>query len=324
VLVARRPTSRVWWSLAIVYVVWGSTYLAIRFSVQTTPPLLSAAARFLLAGALLALGLRWRRGPTAWSLSWAEARTAAVAGVLLLVGGNGLVVLAEQHVPSGLAALLVAAVPLWLVLLRRAVGERTQIVTLFGVLVGLGGVAVLLLPGSRGGQVRLLYCVVVLVAALSWALGSLVSARGRLPPDPLLATTVEMLSGGAVLLTLAAVGGEFSRVDLGHITLKSWLALAYLVVFGSLIAFSAYVWLLGHAPTSLVATYAYVNPAVAVLLGALLAGERLTLVELLGGGVIVASVVIVVRAEARSRAAPSAPAAEDAAEASEVDKAAER
>lgn len=293
-------SARVWFALGIVYVVWGSTYLAIRWNVETMPPFLGASIRFLVAGAMLAAYLRIRRGRQPRT----ERRrlgTAALAGVLTLAGGNGLVVFAETRVPSGLAALLIAAVPLWLVVLRRIAGDRTHPLTMVGVLVGLVGVATLLLPGSRGGHVDLPYCLLLLVAALSWSAGSLLAVRRPVPQDPARLSSVEMLAGGAVLLAVSGAKGEIGSFDPAAVSTRSWLALGYLIVFGSLVAFSAYLWVFANAPTSLVATYAYVNPAVAVALGALLAGERLTLVEGLGALVILASVVVVVSAESRFR-----------------------
>jgi drug/metabolite transporter (DMT)-like permease len=295
--------SRIWAALGTVYLVWGSTYLAIRWSIETMPPLLSAATRFLVAGSLLAAWVRLKNGPSAWRVEPRQLRNAAICGLLLLTGGNGMVVLAETHIPSGLAALLVAAVPLWLVVLRRVVGERVRAVTLLGVVVGLAGVALLLLPGGSDGPVSLGYSAIVLGAALSWALGSLVSIRADVPANPAMMSAIEMFAGGVALIGIGGLRGEFGDVDLGAISTKSWLSLGYLVLFGSIVAFSCYVWVLGKAPTSLVATYAYVNPAVAVLLGVLLAGEHLRLLELVGGLVILASVVVVVRAEAARRPA---------------------
>jgi len=294
---------RIWAALGTVYLVWGSTYLAIRWSIETMPPMLSAAARFLVAGALLAGWLRIKHGPAAFRVTSRQLRNATICGLLLLTGGNGMVVLAETHIPSGLAALLVAAVPLWLVVLRRIVGERVGAVTLAGVVVGLAGVALLLLPGGSGGPVSLGYSALVLAAALSWALGSLVSIRADVPANPAMMSAIEMFAGGLALTAIGGLRGEFGSVDLGAISAKSWLSLVYLVLFGSIVAFSCYVWVLGTAPTSLVATYAYVNPAVAVALGALFAGEHLRSLELVGGLVILASVVVVVRAEAARRPA---------------------
>jgi drug/metabolite transporter (DMT)-like permease len=290
--------NRLWVALGTVYLVWGSTYLAIRWSVETMPALLSAAFRFLAAGVILgAVALarrrRWVGLVTPQQLVWA-----ALCGVLLLVGGNGLVVLAETHIPSGLAALLVAAVPLWLVVLRRFAGERTSGLSLIGVLVGFGGVMLLLVPGLRG-DVDLAHSALVVLAALSWSIGSLLGTRRPVPGDPVVLSATEMVAGGVVLLGLASVKGEWSGLDLAAISTKSWLSLGYLVVFGSIVAFSAYLWALGHGPTSLVATYAYVNPAVAVLLGVALADEKLTGFVIAGGAVIIAAVALVVRAESR-------------------------
>ncbi|MEP6598858.1 MAG: EamA family transporter [Actinomycetota bacterium] len=301
---------RVWSALGIVYLVWGSTYLAIRFSVQTMPPFASAAARFILAGSILLGVVSVRGGVPVWRVEPRRLRNAAISGILLLTSGNGLVVLGETRVPSGLAALLVAAVPLWLVVVRRIVGDRTPVATVLGVLIGLCGVAVLLLPGSRGGQVDLLYCGIILLAALSWSIGSLVAVRSTVPHNLMMLSAGEMIAGGLLLAFLAAIKGEFAHLRLDQVSAKSWLALGYLVIFGSIVAFSAYVWVLGNAPTSLVATYAYVNPAVAVALGVLIAGEQLRLIEILGGAVILVCVLVVVRAEAQTRTPAPDPVAE--------------
>jgi drug/metabolite transporter (DMT)-like permease len=265
------------------------------------PAFTSAAVRFLLAGAILGVAARVRKGRAAWRIERPRVRNAAVCGALTLAGGNGVLVLAETRVPSGLAALLVAVVPLWLVLLRRFVGDRTPALTLAGVLVGLAGVALLLLPGSGGKHFDVAYAALILLAALSWSMGSLLVTRTTVPDEPAMLSSIEMVAGGAVLLVAAASRGEFARLHLGDISTKSWLSLAYLVVFGSIVAFSAYLYALANAPTSLVATYAYVNPVVAVALGVMLAGEHLTSSEVAGGLVIVASVVLVVSAEGRRR-----------------------
>lgn len=287
-------------ALAVVYVVWGSTYLAIRYAIEGFPPLLSAALRFLTAGLLLgAYVLLRRRQP----LTRAQAGTAALSGVLLLAGGNGLVTLAEQRVSSGLAALLVACTPLWIVLLRAGLRDRPRPATVGGVLLGFAGVALIFLPGGSDGT-ALGHAALVVVAALSWAVGSLLQTLRPVPADPLTLTTLEMLAGGAVLLVVSGGRGEFSGFDPTAVPGKSWIALAYLIVFGSLVAFTAYVWLLGNAPVSLVSTYAYVNPAVAVLLGAAVADERLTGSALAGGLVVLAAVAVVVTAESRRPSIP--------------------
>jgi drug/metabolite transporter (DMT)-like permease len=293
-------------ALGIVYVVWGSTYLAIRYAIEGFPPLLSAGLRFA-AAALLMLGYLAVRRPAALRATRAQLVTAAVSGILLLAGGNGMVTIAEQRVDSGLAALLIACVPLWIVILRTLLRDRPGPATALGVLIGLAGVALIFLPGGSGGT-DAGYAGLCVLAALSWAVGSLLVTRRPVPADPLTLTGVEMAAGGLVALAAAAAHGEFAGFAPGDASGKAWFALSYLVVFGSLVAFTAYVWLLGNAPVSIVATYAYVNPAVAVLLGALVAGERLTGSALAGGLVVLAAVALVVTAESRERRRAAEPA----------------
>jgi drug/metabolite transporter (DMT)-like permease len=289
------PGLLLWGALGIVYVVWGSTYLAIRVAVETMPPLLSAGTRFLVASAVLAAAVAIRKGPGALRVGRREIGAAAVVGTLLLAGGNGGVTVAEQWIPSALAALLVAAVPLWVVLLRAGNGDRADRRTVLGVVLGFVGLAVLLRPGGDG--LVLLGSLIVLAASASWAIGSYWSGRLPLPRDPFVATVWEMLAGSAVLLTAGLLRGEAASLDLDGISTRSWVALGYLIVFGSLAAFTAYVWLLQNAPISLVATYAYVNPVVAVILGAVLLAEPVTAAILLGGAIVVAGVVLVVSTE---------------------------
>ncbi len=291
-----RASGRAWAALGIVYVVWGSTYLAIRIAVETMPPFLSAAARFITAGLLLAALVAWRQGPAALRVTRHQLASAALVGLMLLLGGNGLVVLAEQSVPSGLAALLVAAVPLWVVLLRRATGQRTSGTTIAGVLVGLLGLVVLTVPGLSG-QVKLAGVLTVIGATVMWSGGSFLASRLPMPGSALAASAYEMIAGGLGCLALAALRGEPQALDLSAISTRSWLALAYLVVFGSLIAFTAYAWLLQSAPLPLVSTYAYVNPVVAVFLGWLILDEPLTWPILVGGAIVVGGVCLVVRTE---------------------------
>ncbi|MDP9398404.1 MAG: EamA family transporter, partial [Actinomycetota bacterium] len=212
----------------------------------------------------------------------------------------------EQTVPSGLAALLVAATPLWLVCLRLAAGDRPRRLSLAGVLLGFVGVALLARPGGGGGNAATWGLLMILAASACWALGSFLSARLPLPADPLVATTYEMLLGGGLQLVLGAAVGELRGFDPGAVSGRSWAAWGYLVVVGSLVAFSAYVWLLGNAPISLTATYAYVNPVVAVLLGALLLDEAVTAAIVAGGAVVVAGVALVVTAERPRRRDPAA------------------
>lgn len=291
-----RAGGTVWAALAVVYVVWGSTYLAIRVAVETMPPFLSAAGRFIMAALLLAALLAWRQGPAALRVTRRQLASASGVGVLLLLGGNGLVVLAEQSVPSGLAALLVAAVPLWVVLLRRLTGQRTSAMTIGGVLLGMVGLAVLTVPGLSG-QVRLTGVLIVIVATVMWSGGSFLASRLSMPENALAASVYEMAAGGLACLAVAALRGEPQGLDLAAVSTRSWLAFAYLVVFGSLVAFTAYAWLLQSAPLPLVATYAYVNPVVAVFLGWLILSEPLTWPILLGGAIVVGGVCLVVRTE---------------------------
>ncbi|MEV8589900.1 EamA family transporter [Streptomyces sp. NPDC051180] len=295
---ARRITGTVWAALGIVYVVWGSTYLGIRVAVETMPPFLSAGTRFVTAGLLLAGIIAWRQGPAALKVTGRQLASAVLIGLLLILGGNGLVVLAETSIPSGLAALLIAVVPAWVVLLRAATGERPGLGAVGGVLLGLAGLAVLTLPGLSG-EVKIGGVLLVVVATLLWSVGSFSSARLPLPPNPFTASAYEMVAGGIAGLLLGLVRGEHHGLDLGAISGRSWAALAYLILFGSLLAFTAYAWLLQAAPLSLVATYAYVNPVVAVLLGALVLNEALTWPLLLGGAIVVAGVCLIVSTERR-------------------------
>ncbi|MFF4649252.1 EamA family transporter [Streptomyces sp. NPDC001380] len=287
-----------WAALAVVYVVWGSTYLGIRIVVETMPPFLSAAARFVTAGLLLAGLVAWRQGPAALRATPRQLASAALVGLLLLVGGNGLVVLAETSVPSGLTALLIAVVPVWVVLLRTATGDRPRRATFGGVLLGLAGLLVLTAPGLSG-TMKLGGLATVVAATLMWSAGSFWSARIPMPANPFAASAYEMAAGGLGCLVLGLVRGEQHGLDPAAVSGRSWAALAYLVVFGSLVAFTAYAWLLHTAPLSLVATYAYVNPVVAVLLGWLVLDEPVSASILLGGAVVVAGVCVVVSTERR-------------------------
>jgi drug/metabolite transporter (DMT)-like permease len=299
----------IWVALVTVYLVWGSTYLGIRIVVETTPPLLGMGARFLAAGLLLGTFLVVRRGPRCLAVTPRQLGGPALVGLLLLLGGNGGVAVAERTVPSGLTALLVAATPLWLVLLRQVTGDRVRRMTLAGTAAGFVGIALLVLPGGHasgdGSTVHAWGLLVVIGAAASWALGSFASSRVAMPADAFVATTWEMLVGGVGLVLAAAVGGELRGFAVSDVAGEAWAWLAYLVVVGSLVAFSAYVWLLQHAPISLTATYAYVNPVVAVGLGALVLDEPVTAAVLVGGAVVVAGVCLVVSSERPRRPAPA-------------------
>jgi drug/metabolite transporter (DMT)-like permease len=300
-------------AFAAVYIIWGSTYLAIRFAIETLPPFLMAGVRFVIAGGLL-FGWALLRGA-----KWPEPAHwvgAAVVGTLLLLGGNGAVVWAEQHVPSGVAALLVAIVPCWLVLLDwlRPGGPRPTGRVIAGLLLGLAGVALLVGPASLMGAGRIdpLGALVLVIGSFSWAAGSIYSRQRRLPQRPLLATGMQMLAGGVALILAGLVAGEPARLVWSTMSLKSVLALAYLIVFGAIIGYSAYVWLLRASTPARVGTYAYVNPVVAVILGWALAGEVLTIRMLLAAAVIVSGVVLITWGPRAPRTGPAPAASCDA------------
>ena len=304
---SRPSTLAVAAALLTVYIVWGSTYLAIALMIETLPPLLSAGARYGGAGALmlgfLAARARWRRrsgGAGDERPTGAQWRSALIIGTLLLLGGNGGVVLSELLIPSGIAAVLVATVPIWMatfdaVLTRR----RPSGLVIAGLVAGIAGVAVLLVPVEGIEGLDPLGVGLVVVAAISWAIGSLYARRAPLPRSGLLATGMEMLAGGAVLMLAGTLLGEVGRTQVAEFSLRSILAFGYLIVFGSILAFTAYTWLLAHVPVSTVATYAYVNPIVAVALGSLVLSEPITLRTLIASGVIIGAVVAMVSGRPR-------------------------
>ncbi|MGW2145679.1 EamA family transporter [Nonomuraea bangladeshensis] len=297
----------VWGALAIVYVVWGSTYLGIKFAIETMPPMLSGSLRFVVAALLLGAFLLVKNGTAPFHMSGRQLGGAALVGLLLLTGGNGMVAVAEQHISTGLAALLVASVPLWLVVFRIAARDRPALLTLLGVLVGFGGVAALSLSGG-GETASTTGIVVILVASLSWSIGSFLSARIPMPPNVWAASAVEMAAGGLGLLVAGLSFGE--RLDPAAVSGRSWAGLVYLILVGSLVGFTAYTWLLGNAPISLVSTYAYVNPAVAVVLGVLVVNEVATPQMIAGGAVILVGVALVVSTERRAKVRTAAAAEE--------------
>jgi len=246
------PPALVWLALAIVYVVWGSTYLGIRVVVETMPPMLGAAARFVTAGALLLAFLAVRRGVAAVRPTRRQLRSAVIVGTLLM-GANAVISVAELHVPSGVAALIVASVPLWVILLRRVSGDRPAAATVAAVAVGFAGVALLLRPGEQSGDATVLGLLTVLAGAAMWASGAFTSTRVRLPADPLVSTGWQMLAGGLACALGGLARGELPQVDPAAFSTRSIVALAYLVVFGSWVAFTAFAWLLQNAPISRVA-----------------------------------------------------------------------
>jgi len=292
-------------ALATVYLVWGSTYLGIAVALETLPPLVLTASRFLLAGAVLYLvatrAAGGRGGGAPGRTQWLAA---GVTGVPLFLIGNGGVVWAQQTVASGIAALLIATVPLWIALLDRILfGGRLSRQAVVGLVLGFGGIALLVNPGGPG-EVEPLGGAILVLAALGWAFGSLLSRGAALPESALQTAAMQMLAGGAACAVAALVTGELGALRPADVSGRSIVAMLYLIVFGSFVAFSAYVWLLRAARTSLVATYAYVNPIVAVLLGSTVLGEEVTARTLAAGAIIVVAVALIVAAPGAKQRAP--------------------
>ena len=288
-----------WSALGIVYVVWGSTYLGIRIVVDVAgqPPLFPTGARFLIAGSVLALVVMAREGTRALVVPWREASSSVLLGFLFLCCGVGVVSVAEQTVPSGLAALLVAAMPLWVVLLRASVGrERPHRLTWLGTTIGFVGIAVLARPGSHE-DVQLWGVLLVLLATMCWGFGAFLSPRLTLPRNAFVTAVYQMWGGGLILLIAGISFGEFRDFSFAAVPAAGWWAFAYLTLVGSIVAYSAFVWLLNHAPVSLTTTYAYINPVVAVFLGWLILSEPVTASVVVGGSLAVLGVALVVRAE---------------------------
>ena len=288
----------------IIYVVWGSTYLAIKWGVQTIPPFALGAMRFLVAGGTLYAFTRWRGAAAPTRREW---RDSAIVGALLLFVGNGAVSWASQRVSSGIASVLVATVPLWLVLCEAYQGKRPRVMQLVGVLVGLVGVGVLVLPGSRvaaggrGAAVDPVGAAALALGSLSWTIGSLYSRTSQQAKPAALAIAMQMLTGGMLLSLLAAATGDWGKLHPSNVSLLSAASVLYLITFGSLIGFSTYMWLLKVASPAAVGTYAYVNPVVAVLLGVALGGERLPPTAFVAMGVIVGGVALVSLVDARRK-----------------------
>ncbi len=288
-----------------IYTIWGSTYLAIRIAIETLPPFLMAGIRFLIAGAGLYLWT-WLRGAS--RPTWPNWKAAAIVGGLLLLGGNGGVVWAEQVVPSGLTAVLITTVPLWMVLLewKRNNGVRPAPQVSLGLVLGFSGVVFLVGPQELAGTgiIDRVGAVVLILASLFWAIGSLYSRKASLPSSPLQSTAMEMLTGGALLLAAGLLTNEWAVFQPSATSTRSIIAMAYLVVFGSLVGFTSYIFLLKNSPPSKVSTYAYVNPVIAVLLGWALAQEQLTPRTLLAAAVIVTAVVVITTYRSRVEAGP--------------------
>jgi len=286
-------------AFAAIYVLWGSTYLAIKYAIETIPPFLMAGSRFAFAGLVL---LIWSRFTVEYERPQAKHwKTSFIVGTLLLLGGNGGVVYAERYISSSLAALLIATEPFWIVLLSwlwlRSARPNLRVIA--GLAVGFFGVWLLIsgqgtsAVSAQEGSMQFLGTLAVIAAGLSWAAGSIYGLRASTPRSALQTAGMQMFSGGLVLLLVSLLTGEWSRVDIAAVSANSWYGLAYLMIFGSLLGFTAYSWLLKNAAPAMVATYAYVNPIIAVLLGWLIAGETFTGQMLIGAGVIVGSVVLI-------------------------------
>lgn len=316
-------------AFAAVYLIWGSTYLAIKFAVATIPPFLMAGTRFVIAGSGLYWWLRRRGAPAPSRVQW---RSAVIVGALLFLGGNGALCWAEERVDSGLASLIVAIIPLWMVLIAHAEHKmkhqaaRLGGPVMAGLALGLLGIALLVGPGSLLGHrgVDRMGAAVLLGGSLAWTVGSLYSPRANLPRSTLVAASMEMFCGGVLLIVFGILSRETGDIHLRTVSLRSLVGLAYLITFGSLLGFTSYNWLLSHATPARVSTYAYVNPVVAVCLGWAIGGEAITLRVLAAAALVVAAVALIVSHRARpamepAAGSPSRPAQEDGAPALPLD-----
>lgn len=299
-----------WLSLWTVYLIWGSTYFAIAYVIESMPPLLAMGIRFLIAGLLLALIISLRQGTSELKIPRAELKSSLLMGFLLLGFGIGTVSIAQAYVPSGIVALIIAALPLWIAIFRTISGERLVKLSWLGLVIGFAGVALLLKPGSITPVSEIensklfLFMLLVLLGNIGWALGTFLAPRFPLPKNTLVFTAYEMLAGGASLTLAGFIKGE-SISDFLDATSWSWLWFFYLVFFGSIAAYTAYLWLVANAPVSLTATYAYVNPIIAVALGAIFLDELITSAYAIGGLIILIGVILVVSVERIKKEPPS-------------------
>lgn len=308
--------TKLWVALLSLYIVWGSTYLAIRFAVETMPPFLHGSIRFLVSGVILFI---WRRAAGDAKPTMSQWKSTAIIGTFLLLGGNGLVSLAEKTVPSGIASLVIATVPFWLVLFEsfRTGGTKPTWLSILGLIIGFGGVFLLIGPARITGANQVFDpfgVVLLLVAPFLWALGSIYAKGADLPKSVLLSTGMQMLMGSVSLFIVSVATGELNGFSLGEVSMRSWWALIYLIIFGSLVGFVSYGWLLQNSPISLMSTYAYVNPVVAVFLGWLLADEILNTRIGIATAIIIGSVILINyarRAQAKSKPLQAVPDGDD-------------
>jgi len=287
--------TRLWASLIALYIVWGSTYLAIRFAVETIPPFLHGALRFLASGAILFI---WRRAAGDAMPTMSNWKFTAIVGTLLLLGGNGLVALAEKSVPSGIAALMISTSPFWLVLFEslRARGTKPTWQSIVGLIIGFAGVFLLIGPAEitgSGQKFDTFGTILLIFAPILWSLGSIYARGTDMPKSTLMSTGMQMLAGSVSLFLVSVITGELNGFHFGEVSMRSWWGLIYLITFGSLVGFVAYGWLLHNAPVSLFSTYAYVNPVVAVFLGWLLADEDLNARIAIASAIIIGSVIFI-------------------------------
>lgn len=287
--------TKLWLALLALYIVWGSTYLAIRFAVETFPPFLQASLRFLISGAILFI---WRYAAGDQKPTASQWKATAIVGTFLLLGGNGLVSLAEKTVPSGIAALVIATSPFWLVLFEafRSGGVKPARLSILGLVIGFGGVFLLIGPASITGAhepIEPFGAILLLTAPVLWSMGSIYAKGADMPKSGLLSTGMQMLMGSVSLFIVSVVTGELNGFSLGEVSMRSWWGLIYLITFGSLVGFVSYGYLLHNAPVSLMSTYAYVNPVMAVFLGWLLAGELLNTRIAVASAIIIGSVILI-------------------------------
>ena len=303
---ARSKNSLTWINLWTVYIVWGSTYFAIAIAIKTMPSLLAMGIRFLFAGTILGLVLIAKNGWRSLRVPIRERVNASTLGALLLGFGIGNVSLAEHTVPTGIVALIISAMPFWILIFRAIAGDHPARLSWIGVVVGFLGVAILLKPGqvhaingASNGKL-LFWMIMVAVGNAAWAFGTFISPKIALPKNALVLTTYEMFAGGLGLILVATIRGE-SFSAFAHTSRASWSAMIYLVLIGSIVAYSAYLWLVSNAPVSLTATYAYVNPVIAVLLGSLFLHEKMSGSIFIGGSIVITGVVLVISAENRAK-----------------------
>jgi drug/metabolite transporter (DMT)-like permease len=287
--------TKLWLALLALYIVWGSTYLGIRIAVETIPPFLHASVRFLISGLIL---LIWRRAAGDALPTRNQWKSTGIVGLFLLIGGNGLVSFAEKTVPSGIAALIVGTSPIWLTIFEsmRPGGVKPTWLTILGIVIGFAGIALLVGPidfNNGSASLDLMGVLILLCAPFLWSVGSIYAKASDMPASSLISTGAQMLVGSAGLFVVSLLTGELHDFALAQVSMRSWLGLLYLITFGSLIGFVAYGWLLHNAPISLVSTYAYVNPIVAVFLGALILGEPVTPRVIVAAAIIIGAVVLI-------------------------------